>query len=44
MNEIFFEKLKLFLKDFIYLFLERGERREKERERNIHVLEIQPTN
>ena len=25
------------LKDFIYLFLERGERREKERERNINV-------
>ena len=25
------------LKDFIYLFLERGEGREKERERNIHV-------
>ena len=28
---------KDFLKDFIYLFLERGERREKERERNINV-------
>ena len=27
-------------KDFIYLFLERGERREKERERNINVQEI----
>ena len=27
----------LFLKDFIYLFLERGEGREKERERNIDV-------
>ena len=26
-----------FCKDFIYLFLERGERREKEREKNIHV-------
>ena len=26
-----------FFKDFIYLFLERGERREKERERNISV-------
>ena len=26
-----------FLKDFIYLFLERGERKEKERERNINV-------
>ena len=26
-----------FLKDFIYLFLERGERREKEGERNINV-------
>ena len=26
-----------FLKDFIYLFVERGERREKERERNITV-------
>ena len=29
--------LKKFLKDFIYLFLERGERREKEKERNINV-------
>ena len=28
----------LFLKYFIYLFLERGEGREKEREINIHVL------
>ena len=28
------------LKDFIYLLLERGERREKERERNSNVLEI----
>ena len=27
----------LFFKDFIYLFLERGKRREKERERNIDV-------
>ena len=27
----------IFLKDFIYLFLERGERREKERERNTDV-------
>ena len=27
----------LFFKDVIYLFLERGDRREKERERNIHV-------
>ena len=26
-----------FLKDFIYLFLDRGEGREKERERNINV-------
>ena len=26
-----------FFKDFIYLFLERGERREEERERNINV-------
>ena len=26
-----------FLKDFIYLFLERGEREEEERERNINV-------
>ena len=26
-----------FLKDFIYLFLERGEGREKERERNVDV-------
>ena len=29
--------LKKFLKDFIYLFLERGERRAKEKERNINV-------
>ena len=28
---------KIFFKDFIYLFLERGEGREKERERNIDV-------
>ena len=28
---------KYFLKDFIYLFLERGEGRETERERNINV-------
>ena len=27
----------VFLKDFIYLFLEKGKRREKERERNIDV-------
>ena len=26
-----------FFKDFIYLFLERGEGKEKEREKNIHV-------
>ena len=30
-------KLNVFLKDFVYLFLERGEGREKERERNINV-------
>ena len=29
----------MFLKDFIYLFIERGERREKEKERNIDVRE-----
>ena len=29
--------ISFFFKDFIYLFLERGERREKERERNINV-------
>ena len=29
--------LSLFFKDFIYLFLEREEGREKERERNINV-------
>ena len=29
--------LSFFCKDFIYLFLDRGERREKERERNINV-------
>ena len=29
--------LSFFLKDFIYLFLERGEGRERERERNINV-------
>ena len=28
---------KIFFKDFIYLFLETGEWREKERERNINV-------
>ena len=28
---------KFFLKDFIYLFLERGEGKEKERERHINV-------
>ena len=27
----------IFLKDFVYLFLERGEGREKERQRNIKV-------
>ena len=31
---------KNFLKDFIYLFLERREGKEKERERNINMLEI----
>ena len=31
---------KYFLKRFIYLFIERGERKEKERERNIDVQEI----
>ena len=30
-------KRKLVLKDFMYVFLERGEGKEKERERNIHV-------
>ena len=30
---------RLFFKDFIYLFLERGEGREKDRERNIDVQE-----
>ena len=30
----------LFIKDFIYLFLERGEGREKERERNSSVRNI----
>ena len=29
--------IRFFDKDFTYLFLERGEKREKERERNIHV-------
>ena len=28
---------EIFFKDFIYLFLERGEGREKEREKNINV-------
>ena len=32
-------KLPYFKKDFTYLILERGERREEERERNIHVRE-----
>ena len=30
-------KVTLFLKEFIYLFLDRGEGRKKERERNINV-------
>ena len=34
---IYLGPLSLFLKDFIYLFLERGEGNEKERERNINV-------
>ena len=33
---IFFKE-EQFLKDFMYLFLERGEGKEKERERNINV-------
>ena len=33
----FFQKLFQFLKRFIDLFLDRGEGREKERERNINV-------
>ena len=32
-----FANFCLFLKDFIYLFLERGEGRDEERERNINV-------
>ena len=32
-------KVSKIFKDFIYLFLERGEGREKERERNIDVRE-----
>ena len=32
-----FNLLGAFFKGFIYLFLDRGERREKERERNINV-------
>ena len=38
--DVFFSHWRFYLfyfKDFIYLFLERGERREKERERNISV-------
>ena len=35
-NRFFFS----FKKDIIYLFLERGEKREKEREKNINVREI----
>ena len=31
---------KIFLKDFIYLFLERGEGREEEMKRSINVREI----
>ena len=34
---MFFYYLKIFKKDFIYLFLERGKGREKERESNINV-------
>ena len=30
-------RITIFFKDFVYLFLERGEGREKERERNINV-------
>ena len=33
------ENIKTIFKDFIYLFLERGEGREKERGRNIYVQE-----
>ena len=36
-NELIY--LFIYFKDFIYLFLERGEGREKERERNIDVRE-----
>ena len=32
----------IFKKDFIYLFLERGEEREKEREKNIHAVSHAP--
>ena len=32
-----FQQPMCFFKDFIYLFLERGEGKEKERERNINV-------
>ena len=39
MTVIFHLTLDPFLQEFIYLFLERGEEREKERERNIDVRE-----
>ena len=38
MTCFFIPMAKIFLKDFIYLLLDRGERREKERERNINLL------
>ena len=37
LKEFIITKPLYFLKDFIYLFLERGEGKEKERERNINV-------
>ena len=36
----FFKKVFSLVKDFVYLFLERGEGREKERERNIDWLPL----
>ena len=38
-----FKEFSNFLKIFIYLYLERGERREKDRVRNINVSEKHPS-
>ena len=40
LNDSLWVYFSLFIKDFIYLFLETGEGREKERERNIDRLPL----